>query len=193
VRSSLEPIIPIFQIPHPSFTEFKTMPDNRRDYFLLPRVLLVLVALFLSFGCSGRSQENVTTEDTTYLTPVPQATLDAFRQGIPVESKLEAVIAARAALATTRLIFSDEPRVISVAELSLENVGAHLGGSASAANGKPGDTNVWLVMFEGNWQVVPPDPARTVTPPPPTLGCVYAVIYAADGASSDIGTMDCDS
>lgn len=56
-----------------------------------------------------------------------------------------------------------------------------------------GDKQVWLVLFEGEWQeIVPPAPGHPVlTPEPPTHGCVYVIIDQNDVDSIEGGTMNC--
>jgi hypothetical protein len=148
--------------------------------------LLFLSLLVVSSGCS-------VAEDTTYLTPIPKATLSAINWEEPITSKLQAVIVARAMLDTTRLHYTEEPQVVSAEELRLEDAQKRIarpGGDASEE--RPGDTKVWLIIFEGDWQVIPPDPDHTITPDPPSHGCVFAILDANESARTEIGTMRCD-
>jgi len=134
--------------------------------------MLVLVSLSLVTlltGCSNLANQPTAADDSLYLTPIPEETLAAFRAGTPIESKLQAVIAARVYLGTTRLHYQAPPAVISVVEHP---------------------PNVWKVVFEGEWQVIPPDP-RPVTPSPPVHGCVYVTIYTNDNERTEIGTIGC--
>jgi hypothetical protein len=138
------------------------------------RMALALVGLgfvILSKSCSNlANQDQMTaTDDALYLTPIPKETLEAFREGTPIESKLQAVIAARVYLGSTRLHFTGSPKVISVVEE---------------------EPNVWRVVFEGEWQVIPPDP-RPVTLSPPVHGCVDVTIYTNDNGRTEIGTIGC--
>jgi hypothetical protein len=75
-----------------------------------------------------------------------------------------------------------------VLEDALKRVG--LPGSHSSDD-RPGDTVVWLVIFEGEWQVFLPNPEHTFTPPPPNHGCVYVSMDAKDSALYYVGGFDC--
>ncbi len=155
-------------------------------------VWVILSMAILSTACSSSITGAQATEDTTYLTPVPETTLAAYRPGSPIESRLQAVIAARASLATTRLRYAETPEVVWAEEMKLED--AHKRAAqpgVSTYEDRPGDTKVWLVVFEGEWQVIPPDPLHTVTPPPPSHGCAYVILDATDSGRNEIGTMDC--
>lgn len=119
-----------------------------------------LLAVAMSFivataNCTGLAATAAATENTLYLSPIPQATLAAYRRESPIETKLQAVIAARVYLGATRLRFADEPRVVSVIEESPQ---------------------VWRVVLEGEWQAIPPDPRHIITPSPPTHGCVLVLV-----------------
>jgi hypothetical protein len=132
-------------------------------------LVLVSLGLVILISCSNLTNQPTATDDSRYLTPIPEETLAAFRAGTPIESKLQAVIAARVYLSSTRLRYSASPAVISVLE---------------------DPPNVWKVVFEGEWQVIPPE-TRPVTPSPPVHGCVYVTIYTNDNERTEIGTIGC--
>jgi hypothetical protein len=131
---------------------------------------LVVISLSLVIVFASCSKIKTPTEDATYLTPIPDETLAEFKEGTPITSKLQAVIAARAYLETTRLHSTTEPKVITVVEEQ---------------------SKVWKIIFEGDWLVIPPDPDHTFTPPPPEHGCVYMTIDASDLVVSKLGTIEC--
>lgn len=133
-------------------------------------VLISFSIITLLTSCSNLNNPTTAAEESLYLTPIPEETLAAYQEGDPIESKLQAVIAARAYLETTRLRSTAEPKVISVVE---EN------------------PNVWKIVFEGEWLINPPDPNQTFTPPPPEHGCVYVTIVGADQVRIEIGTIAC--
>lgn len=56
---------------------------------------------------------------------------------------------------------------------------------------RSGDTPVWLAIFEGDWLVVPPDPAHTITPGPAFHGCTYVLLQASDSGRTEIGGIPC--
>lgn len=140
---------------------------NRALLFLLS---CLLIAAGLS-GCSNGFIPPTAAADSLYLTPIPEETLAAFREGTPIESKLQAVIAARVYLSSTRLQSAATPEVISAVQE---------------------EPDVWRVLFEGDWQVVPPGP-DPVTALPPTHGCVYVKIYTGQNQRTETGTTGCPS
>jgi hypothetical protein len=131
--------------------------------------MISLGLVILLTNCSSPANQATATDDALYLSPIPEEALAAFREGMAIESKLQAVIAARVYLGSTRLHFATTPKVISVIQEQ---------------------PSVWRVVFEGEWQVIPPDP-RPVTPLPPVHGCVYVAIYTNDNDRTEIGTIGC--
>lgn len=117
-----------------------------------------------------REARATATEDLRYLTPIPDLTLEAFAQGTPIVTNLQAVIAARAYLKTSRLYFIEDPAVVYLVEE------------------QPG---FWQVVFEGDYQVIGPDPEHTITPPAARHGCVLVEFEAKDDWGLHIKTVDC--
>ena len=157
---------------------------------------LIVTALILIMGCSPFSGQGAATEDTAYLTPIPKETLQAYQFDTPVRSKMDAVIAARLSLDTTRLSYTDEPKVVLAEEMSFEDARRRVAqpGFLNVINTEeiPGDTQVWLVLFEGNWQMTGPAPEEPITPEPPTHGCVYIIILDPnDLMRTQFGTTKC--
>ena len=66
----------------------------------------------LSVGCS-------VTEDTAYRTPVPIETLSAYKEGAPINNKLDAVIVGQRMLWSSRLSYVSEIEVVFVDQMSL--------------------------------------------------------------------------
>jgi len=146
---------------------------------------LLLGLLIVLWSCTAP-------EDTSDLTPLPTATLLATQAAERIATRLQAVTAARAMLDTTRLHFTGEPQVLAADELSLKEARTRLGQAGnSAAEGRPEDTTVWLVIFEGDWQVIPPDPDHNITPEPLFHGCVFAMIDADETGWREVATVAC--
>ena len=161
---------------------------------LLRTLLIVAVAASLALlaGYAVATGLGLPTDDTTYLTRVPEETLFAYRVEPPISDKLEAVVAARLSLQTSRLRFARAPTVLSVESLKLEDAHKRVEQPGIAHyEDRPGDTNVWLVIFKGEAQVFPPDPEHTYTPPPPQHGCFY-VMSDANGSRTQMGGMGCN-
>lgn len=161
-------------------------------------IVLIVIAATSLMGCSIFAGQAAATEDTAYLTPISRETLEAYQWDTPVRNKMEAVIASRRNLDTAIYMFyTEEPTVVSVEEMRREDALKRVA-QPSVINiyeARSGDMNVWLVIFEGEWQMIVPPAAEhpVATPEPPSRGCVYVIIDANDSRHSEIGTTKCSS
>jgi hypothetical protein len=148
-----------------------------------------IIALFL-VGCSALTKDISTAEDTTYLTPIPDATISAYREGSSIDNKLQAVIAARQELNTPHFQPVGAQKVLFVKELRLAEAFKLIENPASYHYPDwVEDTKVWFVVFEGDIQVTGPGEH---TPYPPFHGCSYVIIRAEGGQrGSVVGGFDC--
>ncbi len=153
-------------------------------------LILACVFFILIAGCSGTGIAPTPTEDTSYLTPIPEATLIAFRRGASIDNKLQAVIVARIELmspihfkpvGTQEVLFVEELN-LSEAYRMVENAGS------SPHQTSAGTTKVWLVIFEGDIEVTPP---LQRTPNPPFHSCSYVIFDAVGGQGGEVGGVDC--
>jgi hypothetical protein len=147
-------------------------------------ITLLAVSLVLIAGCSQL-------EDKSYLTPIPDATYLAYKMGSPIETKLQAVMAARGYLSFHMTVIGG-PVVISAERLSLKD--AFKKSSPNDTNPNyfmPPDTIVWLVIFQGEVQILPPDPLHTVTLMPPQHSCIDVILVASDGSPIEVGEGPC--
>jgi len=176
--------------------------EIERILWITVHTIPIAIAIILLMGCSTIAGQGTATEDTTYLTPIPRATLQAYQFDTPIRNKMDAVIVARLSLDTTRLSYTEEPEVVFVEEMRLEDALKRIAqpGFLRVINtyeDKSGDTKVWLVLFEGDWQMTSPPPEHPVTPEPPSHGCVYIVIDATGNRYSEFditfGTTECSS
>ncbi len=148
-------------------------------------ILLVISACLLSMGCSA-------SEESVYLTPVSAATLSTYKIGAPVKNKLDAVIFARIHMQDWRIGSVGDPQVIYAEQIRSEEVYQKLG--RRAADDFPKNTMVWLVIFEGEWQLIFPMPDEqgiVSTSEPPYHGCAF-YLFAANGEGPTTGgTIPC--
>lgn len=148
-------------------------------FCMLSTIFLTTFFGIVTVGCSSSIRKPpLPTEDTAYLTPITTETIRAFRSGLPIENKLQAVIAARIFLDSPPHFKSlGEQKVISIEKLQLQNARnrVELPGETTHDD-RSGTAQVWLVIFEGETQVLPPDPEHTITPPPPIHGCSYIIL-----------------
>nr|CAI78530.1 hypothetical protein [uncultured Chloroflexota bacterium] len=112
-----------------------------------------------------------------YRTPIPIATITAYRPGNPIHTPTQAFIAAQFYLGTTRLRAMGEILPYSAELIRLTE--------AHARTGKffdmnaywvplPQNLRVWLVLFEGQWYIDPPVP--DATPGESAAGCVFVIL-----------------
>ena len=156
----------------------------------------IVIAIIPLMGCSTFAGQGTATEDTAYLMPIPQDTLNAYQVRLPIDNKMEAVIVARRDLDTNiYMSYTEQPTVVSVEEMRLEDALKRVAqpGVSNASEERLGDMKVWLVIFEGEWQIiVPPAPEHpVVTPEPSSHGCVYVIINQNDSSHYEGGTMEC--
>jgi len=151
------------------------------------RLTLAFLIVFFSIqliACSAINPQP--TEDTSYLTPIPEATRRAFKYTLPITTKLQAVMFALGARGL-HFGFVGTPKVISVEEVQVSELVKQ---GISNGNDLAEDTKVWLVVLEGEIQTNPPDPLHIVTPPPPFHGCNYVILQESVGVKQ-IGGINC--
>jgi hypothetical protein len=156
----------------------------------------IVVATILFIGCSASTGQGTTTEDTAHLTPIPKETLHAYQFGSPIDDRSEAVTVAWLSLDTTRLSYTETPKVLLAEEARFEDARRQVAQTPffrmTSAEEIPGDTKVWLVLFEGDWQLTGPPPEDTVTLEPPSHACVYVIIVDPyDMSRTQIGSTKC--
>jgi hypothetical protein len=158
-------------------------------FFPILLILPSLCLLVFMASCAAKL------EDTSYLTPIPQSTIAAYKEDMPIKTKQDAAIAAQALLSSTRLEYEELPRVTFVENLSLEEAHQKVRQTQPGeyfSEDRPGNTRVWLVLLEGNWRIVPPDPEHVYTPEPLTHGCAF-VILDRENDRSEINWIKCSN
>jgi hypothetical protein len=118
---------------------------------------------------------------------VGPATVEAWHPG-PVKSKLQAVIAAQIALGATRLHYAQPPQAIFVEQVASPEGQRRI----RSIDARPA-ADAWLVIFEGDYQIIGPampatPSAATPTPIPYVHGCVFVLLSAVDGMFIQAGT-----
>jgi len=171
------------------------LQEIKRILWKTVSIVPILTTAILLLGCSTSAGQGSPTEDTAYLTPIPKETLQAYQWDTPVRNKMDAVILARLSLDTTRLSYTAEPKVVLAEEMRFEDARRRVAqrGVINTFEERSGDAKVWLVLFEGDWQISgpPPDPENPITPEPPSHGCVYVIIDQDGSSHGEIGTTEC--
>jgi hypothetical protein len=110
-----------------------------------------------------------------------------------IATESQAVDYARSMLFTTRIENIDDLEFISAEKMSRADAEELVSQpSGHFQSGPTGDAQVWLVVFEGDYRIAPPDPDHTYTPEPLTHGCVFSIFDAVDGDFMQMGTQPCD-
>lgn len=166
------------------------MSDTGNRIYNLILAALAFCILWLLPGCSSIGLEITPTEDTTYLTPIPMATIYAFKQGASIDNKLDAVMAARIELMSPPHFKPvGSIKTLYAEKLKLSDAYQRVGNPATySAPSLVGDTIMWLVVFESDIQVNPPG---QLTPNPPFHGCSYVLINAVGGIGGEVGGIEC--
>lgn len=156
-------------------------------------VVVIIVSITVSLaGCSIPAQEVVATPTVTVAPLIPEATVPTYRDGSPIANQQIAISAAQTNLQRSRLRYTTVPQVVSVEQLKLEDAHKQVAQpGVNISEDRPGSTMVWLVIFAGEWQIVPPDPGHTATPAPSTHGCMYVMMNASDGGRAEVGGIPC--
>lgn len=151
----------------------------------------IWICLILLTSCTG-IPFRLLREDQSYLTPIPESTLKAYQQETPITTKLQAVIAARVLLSTSRMEDIQPPQVIYVQRMTLaEAIKKTEKPGVQTFENIPAQTPVWLVIFQGDWQLHPPLPGVTATPLPPFHGCQYVWIAESNNGYAATGDIGC--
>lgn len=159
---------------------------------VIPILLIIVSAAVSIAGCSIPAKEGTATQTVTVAPSIPETTLPAYRPGSLIASPQEAVNVARVSMEQSRLRYVNTPKVVSTEQLKLEDAHKRVAQpGVIISEDRPSDTIVWLVIFEGEWQIVPPDPGHAATPVPPVHGCAYVIMNASDGGRVEVGGVAC--
>jgi hypothetical protein len=160
---------------------------TKRSTIILP---LVMLAGMIISGCTLGQKLITTTDETLYLTPIPEATIFAYDVDAPVTSRLQAVIAARQSLMGTRLRFYEPPEVFFAGEVTFSEAMQWMEQTGEGqGNEIPADARVWLVVFEGFSEIIPPMGTPTGMH---SIGCTYVIIANnGHGSVTNIGGVAC--
>jgi hypothetical protein len=155
-------------------------------------LLLALIVFTTSIFLVNCSLSTFTTEDTTYLTPIPENTLSAYHQKRPIGSKLDAAIEATQEIYSSRMRFTQgSPKVIFIEETTLAEAKKQVPkdpGEIYSYEARPNNAEVWLVIFDAQWQISPPVSNDLL---PLESGCIYVVLDANDVGYTQIRATSC--
>jgi hypothetical protein len=113
-------------------------------------ILIISFALFIVLtSCQRATTERLSSFEKWAQTPIPEATLYAYDENIPVTNKMQAVIAARAHLLSSRVQSLNDPRVVSVEFINYEDAIIRMQAKENGQHSS--NEKVWLVDFEGDF------------------------------------------
>jgi hypothetical protein len=152
------------------------LPKKISIYVLPFILLLVLLTVWTCLPILIDSSHN-----KDLLTPAPEETLQAYRVGPPIRNQLQAVTAAQAWLRFYPLLQYIPPiTVVSAERLKYGEAKSRVADPVDDSyRSLSFDTNVWLVVFQGEFQIIPGESHGT--PTPAGSGCVSVIVNPADG------------
>ena len=152
-------------------------------------LLVVNACLLLLISCATFNNESI------YLTPVTYETLTTYGNvGSPVKNKLDAVIVAQIWMQGSRIGSVGDTQVVYAEQINLLDAYKKIGWGEQLLNNRPKDKKVWLVIFEGEWQLmfpVPDEHGNTSPLPPPFHGCQFSLFAADNGEPIGGGDVAC--
>jgi hypothetical protein len=157
----------------------------KRLKLILPALIAVLLLAILSVTLCVDHQVS----PVIYRTPIPIATITAFRPGSPINNPTQAFVAAQFYLGTTRLRAAGEILPYSAESMPFMKATTRttIPGETRQA-GSQDEREVWLVLFEGAWFVEPPIPDPTTTGKNIAGSrCVYVILDAMDSDGMGAG------
>jgi hypothetical protein len=149
--------------------------------------LLLSSLLILAAGCSAP-------QDTSDLTPTPSATPGSYQPGSPVETRTDAItVASKLSEEPGGVQWIESPQTVFAEEMSYAKAVERLGVGEGEYDLWPPETRVWLVVFKGQWQLVPLDPSQASPQPLNYEGCAFVLFAARDGKWMAMGDAVCPS
>lgn len=150
------------------------------------------ILLILTLGSQGCILSPKPSEDSSFLQPIPEATLQAFEYGQPIQTRLLAVIAARREMQANAIKDPLSSLVVSVEQMKYGTALSRVENNLNQMiQEHPHNMNVWLVVFLT--ESTPP----TNTPVPSaelSQICTFVILDELDGHALLLGnSSDCKS
>ena len=146
--------------------------------------LLLSIMLALAAGCSAPRA-------LAPSAPVPEATSGPFHLGSAVTTKAQAVTVGNLLLQNPLFKWIGSPRPVLVEEMTYADAVKAVGVGEPNYDRWPADTMVWLVIFQGQWQLTPLDPNNPSPAPVTYEGCLLSMLAAQDGSMVSLGDAVC--
>src|SRR6185369_7240635 len=134
----------------------------------LPKFLLSIMFL-LTASCSA-------TKDVSFLTPTPAATPTLDQPSDLVVTELDTItVGGKLFEEKGGIQWIDAPTTVLAKEMLYSEAVKLLGEGVAQYDLWPRETKVWLVVFKGQWQLIPLDPNQANPQPLNYEGCVFSL------------------
>ena len=150
---------------------------------------ILLILTLNSQGCIFSPQPP---EDSSFLKPIPEATLQAFEYGQPIKTRLLAVIAAQREMQANAIKDPLSSLVVSVEQMKYGTALARVERNINQViQAHPDNMNVWLVVFLTENTSPTNESARSAEI---SQICTFVIIDELDGHALLLGnSSDCKS
>jgi hypothetical protein len=140
----------------------------------LPKFLLSILFL-LAASCSA-------TKDVSYLTPTPPTIPTLDQPSDLVATELDAItLGGKLFEEKGGIQWIDAPTTVLAKEMPYAEAVKLLGEGVAQYDLWPQETQVWLVVFKGQYQLIPLDPNQANPQPLNYEGCVFSLFTADEG------------
>ena len=137
--------------------------------------LLLTIWLVLTAGCSAK-------EAVSNPTPIPNATPVLDQRGDLVVTELDAItLGGKLFEEKGGIQWIDAPTTVLAKEMLYTEAVNLIGEQVAEYDLWSGDTKVWLVVFQGRWELMPLDPNQANPQPLQYEGCVFSLFTAMSG------------
>jgi hypothetical protein len=136
---------------------------------------LLTILFFLTASCSA-------TNDVTNFTPTPAAVPTLDQPSDLVVTELDAITLGRKLFEEKGGIqWIEAPTIVLANEMLYTDAVKLLGEGVAQYEIWPRETKVWLVVFKGQYQLIPLDPNQANPQPLDYEGCVFSLFTAVKG------------
>jgi hypothetical protein len=146
---------------------------------------LLLCPLVFIAGCT-------TPEGISRPEPTPDTAPGSYQPGYLVKTKFDAISVGGTLFEEKGGIkWTESPNAVLAEEMSYADAVQWIGVSDGSYDLWPQETRVWLVVFKGQWLLIPLDPTQANPAPIHYEGCVFSLFTARDGELISMGDFVC--
>jgi hypothetical protein len=132
------------------------------------------------------------TEDGSSFTPIPDTTPTLDQPSDLVVTELDAItVGGKLFEEKGGIQWIGAPTTVLAKEMLYSEAVKLLGEGGAQYDLWPRETKIWLVVFKGQWQLIPLDPAQAAPLPETYEGCVLSLFTARDASLISMGDSVC--